>query len=145
MPFSSQENVETFWMFGSLALGKASPLYPWWLRSFGLCSLQIDPMWKLHEKNAFGGLNAPVRRLRVFLLEPVFTSTYCDNSLFLASAKNAKRNANTKLENSKRSWSHSHVFDRMLRHSKTKPALWTIFVSKPKRQQLAQNIEVTKA
>ena len=25
MPFSSQGYVETFWMFGSLALGKASP------------------------------------------------------------------------------------------------------------------------
>ena len=48
----------------------------------------FPPDWpnvKVAWKNAFGGLNAPVRRLRVFLLEPVFTSTYCDNSLFLAS------------------------------------------------------------
>lgn len=48
----------------------------------------FPPDWpnvKVAWKNAFGGLNAPVRRLRVFLQEPVFTSTYCDNSLFLAS------------------------------------------------------------
>ena len=81
-----------FWnlrIFGSLALGSASttPLLPLMM---AVVWFMFPPDWpnvKVAWKNAFGGLNAPVRRLRVFLLEPVFTSTYCDNSLFLASAK----------------------------------------------------------